>query len=102
MQEEESRKEIMEQILSGGFTDCTIKIENNKSKISHGRSLYIYFSNGEHLTLRLDQGVGYWSRVQGKIIYPFDGNVNDQISWIKNVGLNSFIRNDKDTPTYIF
>jgi hypothetical protein len=101
-EEESSRKDIMDKLLSRGFNNCLINIESDKWRISHARTLVISFSDGEDLLLRLDQGIGYWGRVLDYAKYPFDDTVEGQLEWVNSTGIRKSVKNEKDFPTYVF
>lgn len=101
-EEEESRKDLMDRLLSRGYSNCSLNFEENKSKISHARILKINLSNGEELILRLDQGLGYWGRATEYVKFSFDDTTEKQLEWVDNVGFRKSVKNEKDFPTYIF
>jgi hypothetical protein len=101
-EEEYSRKDLMDQLLSRGFNSCSLALEKDRSKVSHARTLVISLADGEDLLLRLDQGVGYWGRILDYAKYPFDDTVERQLIWIDSVGVKKSVKNEKDFPTYIF
>lgn len=101
-EEEESRKELMEHILTPGFDSCTIHLVGGKTELSHARIMEIHFVGGTNITLRLDQGVGYWNRVDRRTNFPFNETVERQLDWVEKEGLILSVRSDKELPTYVF
>ncbi|MDO1450342.1 DEAD/DEAH box helicase [Rhodocytophaga aerolata] len=102
IEEETQQEAIMLRLFSERFSNCNVNLLADRSVISHARILKIHFANEKQLIFRFDQGVGYWSKVIEYANYPFDETIDNQIKWIHDEGLSRSVRNDKDTPTYIF
>lgn len=101
-QEKESRREFMDRVFSAGFNSCKSYLIGERIEISHARILELHFTEGQSISLRLDQGVGYWNRVHGKTNFPFDDTVENQLNWVEEDGLKRSIWSSKELPTYIF
>jgi len=102
--EENSKSLIIEKLLESKFKNIKIRQLKNNKDIAHSRVLKFYFENGDCLSIRLDQGLGYW-QLDGwssDFQFPFYGNIQDQLDVIKSVIKNDSLKNYQSQPTYIY
>ncbi|MDG1276921.1 MAG: DEAD/DEAH box helicase [Algoriphagus sp.] len=102
--EENSKSLLIENLLEPKFKNFKIhQLQNNKD-IAHSRVMKLYFENGAYLSIRLDQGLGYW-QLDGwssNFQFPFYGNIQDQLDVLKSVIKNDSLKNYQSQPTYIY
>jgi len=102
-EEEFARQELLKHLYNENetFASIDIEFESNRSHISHSRFLKIEFENGKTLTIRFDQGMGYW-QVNAVDKYPFHAEIETQLSWIKQNKSSINITNSQGHPTHIY
>lgn len=100
-QAEDGDRQAFMKLLFGSIGVTHLDISNRKRELSHARILTLNFTNDLKLTIRFDQGMGYWSS-KGIAVYPFDEDIEDQIAWIDEEGDEKHIRNSMDIDTYVF
>ncbi|PRY22296.1 uncharacterized protein DUF1998 [Spirosoma oryzae] len=100
-QEEDGQVSFIEQLVGGGVLDCEVNI-HQKKEIAHSRNLRFTFDDGSKLTLRLDQGVGYWESDYPHSIFPFADSMTNQLNWVADNLGQQRVRNGQPEPTYVF
>ncbi len=99
--EENSRKETIENLNTDDSTVCKLNLTTDRKNISHARTLDISFENGSSIVIRFDQGMGCWETINYND-FPFHKNSTDQIDWLNKVGMPLLIKNSQVLPTHIF
>ena len=74
---EDDRREITRQMLSFDGVIPEIKVRNNRD-LAHARELKLEWKDGASWTLRLDQGLGFWTTTRSAR-FPFDRNIEEQL-----------------------
>ena len=74
---EDDRREITRQMLSFDGIIPEIKVRNNRD-LAHARELKLEWKDGASWTLRLDQGLGFWTTTSLER-FPFDRNIEEQL-----------------------
>lgn len=101
--EDEVRKSFIAAMLRDVAHNCVVSMYGSSKEVSHSRNLKFTFSNGSHLTLRLDQGLGYWNNdTNPHPVFPFDKPLTDQLQWVESNLTKFRIRNGLQEPTYVF
>lgn len=93
------RQQVVEQWFQQSWPTFTWH-EATPRALPHARELALTWSNGEHWSIRLDQGFGYWGTASGaRPDFPFDHDVARQIGKLR--GANIIIEPlNADYPTY--
>lgn len=100
-EEDSSKRQLMEALLSR-FSRVNVSLVENRADLSHARILDIILSDKREIRIRLDQGLGYWSIVE-RTAYPFDQDVEDQLSWIYSDAFNKTVKNYQERfATHVF
>jgi DEAD/DEAH box helicase domain-containing protein len=99
--EENSRKETIENLNTDNSIMCKLNLTTDRKNISHARTLDISFENGSSIVIRFDQGMGCWETINYND-FPFHKNSTDQIDWLNKVGMPLLIKNSQALPTHIF
>lgn len=97
------RNGVLVELLNRIGVDAAVTV-GDKSTLGHGRVLSIVFSDGQTITVRLDQGVSYWRVKQGTPFREtfFDTNEQDverQVSLLAQLEIDIV---GQTTPTQIF
>ncbi len=100
--EDASRQKLIEQLLETDMLTCAIEMHQYKRDMHHARILVLSFDSGRKLTLRFDQGVGYWELDNRLPAFPFNDSPDDQQSWIRQHKSQMRVRNGLLQPTYVF
>jgi DEAD/DEAH box helicase domain-containing protein len=103
-EEEQSKKNLLISLFKRieSFKSIEILLENNRKNLSHSRFLKLDFENGKTLTIRFDQGMGYWYVKEYTQPYPFSDSVDDQLDWIENIASDFDVTNSQQHPTHIY
>ena len=99
----ETRNEVMKCMLQELGIGASIKVGDNLTT-DHARVLEIELSSGSTLSVRLDQGVGYWrgERAVGQESDYFNPNVDDAELQARNLTNLRLRIAGSDRPTQIF
>ncbi|OZI07000.1 hypothetical protein BWI93_16980 [Siphonobacter sp. BAB-5385] len=98
--ERNSRKDFTQAILEETSIDCIVTNCTNTKEMSHARNLELYFKNGNRLTLRFDQGLGYWQ--SDALLFPFTSSVDEQLKTVHDNLTKVRVRNGQEYCTYVF
>jgi len=82
----------------------SIVIHTERSKIAHRRKLVLEFSSGKQLTIRLDQGLGYWQLSSGSSYstkFNFSSDIFEQLEQLKALENTLLVNNSEDWSTDI-
>ncbi len=102
-EEETDRQEIVIKLYQekGIFEKIDVKFEDDRKNINHSRFLKIDFENDKTLTIRFDQGMGYW-QLSHDDFYPFGDEVEDQIAWVKENLSDMIVTNGLEHSTFVY
>lgn len=99
--EEEMRGEFFVESNKESFRKISINTADTKRRLQHAREFTIEFENETVLTMRFEQGFGYWLPSQDKITFPFEDTIDDQLKWVHD-NLNCItLRNESRFQTYV-
>ncbi|MGW8124099.1 DEAD/DEAH box helicase [Roseivirga echinicomitans] len=102
--EDYSKSLLIEKLFETQFRAINIHQLGKNKDLAHSRALKFDFENGDTLSVRLDQGFGYW-QIDGyssNFQFPFYGGFQDQLNVLKNILKNDAVKNLQPQPTYIY
>lgn len=99
--EEDDRKGLLEYLNEQSFKSIEIYSTPDKKQIQHARELTMEFNSGKSLTIRLEQGFGYWVPEWHRQTFPFEKDVPDQVSWLEDNWHGIKVKNESRHPTYV-
>ena len=83
-QDEYGRKLVARSMLGAVFQEVVWE-ERQKRNVPHARTLNLVWSDQQKWSIRLDQGVGYWTaetRARGGLRFPFEESDHRQLQWL--------------------
>ncbi|WP_444927776.1 DEAD/DEAH box helicase [Microbulbifer sp. TRSA002] len=99
---DDQRGVIAEWLGNNLGANVNVSMEENPRDMSHGRVLILEWESGKSTKILLDQGVGYWRKVDSKNDrFYFQESVSQQIEAIKSYQNRASVINGATWPTFI-
>ncbi len=85
-------------------TDTTVVCHMNRRDIPHRRQLILAFSSGRKVSLKFDQGVGYWQLYEpnshySTVLHNFNSDIDIQLGSLQKLQKSLSVRNSEDWST---
>ena len=91
---DEERKQVADRVLSLDETTTDILKAKKHLDLAHARELHLKWKDGASWTLRLDQGLGFWT-TSSRERFPFDRNTDYQIRTLLTINPHIVGRSNK-------
>lgn len=103
--EDGHRKTLMEAWFTeiDHFSEVDIFLKGQRKDLPHARKLTIEFTDGSGMEVRPDHGFGFWGIIDQRLIYPFNGSLADQLTWLANKTPRANVKNRENftMPVYV-
>jgi DEAD/DEAH box helicase domain-containing protein len=99
-----NKSNLIQQLFENEYSQVEVQQLKDKKTISHGRSFEITFASNKKLSIRLDQGFGYWllDGRSSNFRFPFEGLIDSQIDILDSLSKSDYVKNYQEQPTYIY